>query len=186
MDVCGILGLWYCSIQSVFLSFSYAVIMEFNFKWYNGMNHIPSYFGLLGWSLPTLDSFHALPCIRWDFLFVWALMYNQMSDFNGCIITYYCKQYDLNKPMSVPFFFKLLFASTNSSPWFSGCWMLNNQFSFVLKIDYRSAASSYCWWCGTSVIHSLQLDCSTVFATMCYYWCDFITCNIFLSYPIAG
>jgi len=48
MDVCGILGLWYCSIQSVFLSFSYAVIMEFNFKWYNGMNHIPSYFGLLG------------------------------------------------------------------------------------------------------------------------------------------
>ena len=104
MDVCGILGLWYCSIQSVFLSFSYAVIMEFNFKWYNGMNHIPSYFGLLGWSLPTLDSFHALPCIRWDFLFVWALMYNQMSDFNGCIITYYCKQYNLNKPMSVPFF----------------------------------------------------------------------------------
>ena len=96
-------------------------------------------------------------------------MYNQMSDFNGCIITYYCKQYDLNKPMSVPFFFKLLFASTNSSPWFSGCWMLNNQFSFVLKIDYRSAASSYCWWCGTSVIHSLQLDCSTVFASMCYY-----------------
>ena len=56
-----------------------------------------------------------------------------------------------------------------SGPWFSGCWMLNNQFSFVLKIDYRSAASSYCWWCGTSVIHSLQLDCSTVFAPMCYY-----------------